>query len=105
MAATMMVSFLSLFCLLVTMMTKLSHSYLLFYGLNGLKIAGEDDSKGEDEATHVDVEDIGNFHNVVLPGTHPLHPTVACPFFSESWSWKPSICPGLDIYLKSHQKK
>ena len=64
MAATMMVSFLSLACLLVwfaavwviwlyrgqalTLMTKLSLSYLLSYGLNDLKIAGEDDSKGED---------------------------------------------------------
>ena len=91
MAATMMVSFLSLVCLLVwfaavwiiwlyrgqvlILMNEISHVYLQFDGLNDLKIAGEDDSKGEDEATHVDVEDIGNVHDMVLPGAHPLHPT------------------------------
>jgi hypothetical protein len=62
MVATMMVSFLSLACLLVwfaavwvnwlcreqfgILMTKISLSYLLFYGLYDLKIAGGDEQGG-----------------------------------------------------------
>ena len=30
--------------------------------------------------------------------------SLGCPGFFKSLSWKPIFCPGLDIYLRSHQK-
>ena len=36
---------------------------------------------------------------------HSTQYPLGCPGFFKSWSWKPIFCPGLDIYLRSHQKK
>ena len=53
-------------------------------GLDDLKIAGGDDGKGDNETKHVDVEDVGNVHGVVLPSPHPLDPTAAISWVIQS---------------------
>ena len=55
-------------------------------GLDDLKIAGGDDGKGDNETKHVDVEDVGNVHGVVLPSPHPLDPTAAISWVIQSSS-------------------
>jgi hypothetical protein len=54
-------------------------AYLQLDGLDYLEIGGGDDSKGDNEAKHIYVEDTGNVHPMIIPIPHPLYPT------AEAW--------------------
>ena len=64
-------------------------AYLQSDGLDYLEIGGGDDSKGDDKAKHIDVEDIGNVHPMIVPLPHPLNPT------AEAWLVITSALSGL----------
>jgi hypothetical protein len=59
--------------------------YRKLYGLDNLDIAGENDGHRDDEAKHVDVEDIGHVHHWVLASYIPFNTTTGTGTFETYW--------------------
>ena len=51
------------------------NDHLLFESLDYLEVRGEDDCERNDEAKHVDEEDVGHVDLLVLSYAIPLHAT------------------------------